>query len=340
MPARLLALLAGRNRVPEPTGWLGITTEHKDTDRAPSCGQNASEFVMATCRPATALAVLAFAASSMLTRQGDAQDVRCQRNELVRQIDVQFAQDGDGLPCQVVWQNSAGSDETKLVWRSDAQLDFCTEKARRLVHQLIDRGWTCDAQVAASQDRSAPALRVRLEPTDAEADAALGLRPEPGPREQAAPPTKTRQEEVGQPDRAVLQAALERDVERLDQLARRFPGRFELKTARLGDLNGDGTEDAVALLTHRPDGAPPSHHLLAYFFDGQTFQPVARIALMETHGELAEAELQDIVDGVIELVLHVAQPGDAACCPSGRRRASFVLREQQLVAVGKHRPGA
>jgi hypothetical protein len=295
---------------------------------------------MATYRPAIALAVLAFATSSMLTREGDAQDVRCQRNELVRQIDVQLAPDGDGLPCQVVWQNSGGFEDRKLVWRSDAQLDFCTEKARQLVHQLIDRGWTCDAQVTVSHDRAAPAVTVRLEPTDGEADAALRRRPEAGPREQAAPPTAPAQEEVGRPDRAILQAALERDVERLDQLSSRFPGRFELRTARLGDLNGDGTEDAVALLTHRPEGAPPSHHLLAYVFDGQTFQPVARLVLREAHEEFAEAELQDIVDGVIELVLHVPQPGDAACCPSGRRRASFVLRDQQLVEAGKHRPGA
>jgi hypothetical protein len=295
---------------------------------------------MATCRPAIALAVLALATSSMLTREGDAQDVRCQRNELVRQIEVQLAQDGDGLPCQVVWQNSGGFDDRKLVWRSDAQLEYCTEKARQLVHQLIGRGWTCDAQVTASQDRAAPAVTVRLEPTDGEADAALRLRPESGSRDQAAPPAPPAQEEVGRPDRAILQAALERDVERLDQLSRRFPGRFELRTARLGDLNGDGTEDAVALLTHRPDGAPPSHHLLAYVFDGQTFQPVARLALREAHEEFAEVELQDIADGVIELVLHVPQPGDAACCPSGRRRASFVLRDQQLMAAGKHRPGA
>jgi hypothetical protein len=105
--------------------------------------------------------------------------------------------------------------------------------------------------------------------------------------------------------------------------------------ARLGDLNGDGIEDAVALLTHRPGGAPPSHHLLAYLFDGQTFQPVARRALTETDAEVAEAELQDIVDGVIALVLYVPQPGDPECCPSERRQVGFVLRDNQLVDVGE-----
>ena len=294
---------------------------------------------MATCRPAIALSVLAFAGSSMIPGQGGAQDVWCQRNDLVRQIEVELAQDGDGLPCQVVWRDAAGSDQSVLVWRSDTQLGFCTEKARELVHQLVDGGWTCDARVNASPDRSAPAT-VRLEPADRESDAALPPRPEPEPPEQAAPSAERAKEEVAQPDRAVLQAALERDVERLDQLTGPAPGAFELKMARLGDLNGDGIGDAVALLSHRPDGAPPSHHLLAYLFDGQTFQPVARLALTETHAEFTEAELQNIVDGVVALVLHVPQPGDPECCPSGRQRVGFVLRDNQLVDAAKNRPGA
>jgi hypothetical protein len=295
---------------------------------------------MATCRPALALSVLAVAVSSMITGHGGAQDVYCQRNELMRQVEVQFAQDGDGLPCQVIWHDAVGSDQGRLVWRSNSELDFCTEKARELVHQLIDRGWTCEAQVVATQDRSAPALTVRLEPDPPETDAALPLRPEPEPPEPAAPSAGGADEEPPRPDRAVLEAALERDVERLDQLAGPVRGGFEVNMARLGDLDGDGIEDAVALLTHRPDGAPPSYHLLAYVFDGQTFQPVARLALTEMQAEFTEAELQDIVDGVIELVLHVPEAGDPACCPSGRRRASFILRDQQLVDAGKNRPGA
>jgi hypothetical protein len=286
-----------------------------------------------------AISALAFAASSMIPGQGGAQDVRCQRNELVRQIEVQLAQDGDGLPCQVIWQSTAGADQSRLVWRSESEREFCTEKARELVHQLIDGGWTCDAQVAF-QDRSAPAATVRLEPATPDADAALPLRPEPEPPEQAAPAAGGAQEEAMQPERAVLQAALERDVERLDQLAGPAPGGFEVKMARLGDLNGDGIEDAVALLTHRPDGAPPSHHLLAYLFDGQTFQPVARRALTETDTAFAEAELQDVVDGVIAVVLHVPEPGDPECCPSGRRHVGFVLRDNQLVDAGRSRSGA
>jgi hypothetical protein len=295
---------------------------------------------MAACRPTMALSVLALAGSSMITGQIAAQDVRCQRQQLERQVEVHVARDGDGLPCRVIWQNTAGSDWKKLVWRSASELDFCTQKARDLVHQLIEGGWTCDAQVDASQDRSTPAVTVRLEPSDGQADAALRLPPEPAPTEQSAPLAGRAQQAVARPDRAVLQAAVARDLERLNQLAAPAGAGFKADMARLGDLNGDGVVDAVALLTHRPDAAPPSHHLLAYFFDGRTFQPVARLALTETHAQFTEAELQDVADGVIELVLHVPRPGDPACCPSGRRRASFVLRDQQLVDAGKNRPGA
>ena len=295
---------------------------------------------MAAHRPAIALPVLAFAVTSVVAGQGGAQDVRCQRGDLVRRVEVQFARDGDGLPCRVLWQNIAGSEQGQLVWRSASRLDFCTDKAHELVHQLIDGGWTCDAEVAAAPDRSAPGATVRREPAAPESDAALRLPSEPGAPEREAPPAGRPQEELTRPDRAALQAALERDLERLDRLAGPSAAGFEVEVAQLGDLDGDGVDDAVALLVHRPDGAPPSHHLLAYLFDGQAFQPVARLSLTETGAEAMQAELRGISDGVVELVLHVPRPGDPECCPSGRQRASFVLRDQQLVTAAKGRPGA
>ena len=292
---------------------------------------------MAKFRATSAIAALAFAIGCVIFGEGGAQDVRCQRNELVRQIEVQFARDGDGLPCQVIWRGMVAADRTRLVWRSESELEFCTQKARELVHQLIDGGWTCDAQLVV-HERGAPAVTVRLDPAMPEADAALPLRPPPESPEPPAPPAEHQPGDARQPDEAALQAALARDVERLDQLTGPTPGRFEVQMARLGDLNGDSIEDAVALLTHYPDGAPPSHHLLAYLYDGQTFQPVARRALTETEG-LAEAELQDVVDGVIAVILHVPRPGDPECCPSGRRHVDLVLHGNRLVAAGR-RPGA
>jgi hypothetical protein len=294
---------------------------------------------MPRCRRALALALLTSAAGALIAGQCGAQDVRCQKDALMRQIQVQFARDADGLPCEVIWRNIAGTGRDQLVWRNDAQLEFCTHKARALVNQLVDEGWTCDAQVSGSSSRSAPGTSVRLEPALSDADAALRLEPETAAPQPAPPPAERAREMGAQPDRAVLQTALARDIERLDRLAGRSRGGFEVTTARLGDLNGDGIEDAVALLIHRPESAPPSYHLLAYLFDGQTFRPVARRSLSEAHAAFTRAELQGIVDGVVELIVHVPQQGDPECCPSGHRRASFVLRHQRLVEAGKSRPG-
>jgi ATP-dependent DNA helicase RecG len=59
---------------------------------------------------------------------------------LVRDVEVRFAQDADGLPCEVIWRSTAGADRRELVWRSDSQFDFCRRKARELAHRLIEVG--------------------------------------------------------------------------------------------------------------------------------------------------------------------------------------------------------
>jgi hypothetical protein len=261
-------------------------------------------------------------------------DVRCEREGLVRVVQVRFARDGDGLPCQVVWQSTVGSEPRQLVWRSDSRLDFCTDKARALVHRLHDGGWWCESEAAAYASRSAPDHTARREPDEGEADAALPLDPEADPDGQGTP--SARPKDGPRPDQALLQAAVARDLERLEGLIGSSASSFKVHTARLGDLDGNGIEDGVALLTYRSPGALPSLHLLAYRFEGQSFQPVARLPLTEA----ADAEIGDVVDGVIEILVHVAQPGDPACCPSGRRHLRLVLRDQELVPLPEDRPGA
>jgi hypothetical protein len=264
----------------------------------------------------------------------EALDVHCRRGPLVRAVLVRFAHDADGLPCEVIWQSTAGSDRQELVWRSNSQLDFCTRKARALAHRLIDGGWMCASAVAAYASPSVPAPTGRPEPNEPEADAALPLGTDPGPDGPATPAAR-RTRESGRPDQVLLQAALARDLERLEELTGSSPGRFEAQMTRLGDLDGDGVEDAVALLSYRPDGAPPSLHLLAYRFDGETFRPVARLPLTEA----SSAEIRSIVDGVIEVLVHVAQAGDPTCCPSGRRDLRLVLRDHALVRLPSGQPG-
>lgn len=281
---------------------------------------------MARFGPRLLPTALVLGASLGLAAHSQALEIRCARDLLVRDIEVRFARDADGLPCEVIWRSDLRAGERDLVWRSDTERDFCTDKARELVLRLIDGGWTCNSPDPAYAGY--PALPA--EPAVPDADAALPLEAE---REPPAAPTLPAPTEPARPEQAILQAALARDVARLDQLAGSAAG-FEADMAQLGDLDGDGVAEAVALLTHRAAGGPPSLHLLAYRFDGKTFQPVARRALADAAG----AEIRGVADGVIEVIAHVAQPGDAACCPSGRHSVSFVLRGGELVRLPEDEP--
>ena len=116
-------------------------------------------------------------------------DIRCQQGPLVRVVEVRFARDADGLPCEVIWRGRIGSDPRQLVWRSDLRLDFCTDKVHALAHQLMDEGWECESDMATYASRSVPAPMARLEPNEPEADAALplGAAPDPAPMARLEP---------------------------------------------------------------------------------------------------------------------------------------------------------
>lgn len=290
---------------------------------------------MARHRSRIWLAGLVLTGTLVAAAPTQALDVRCERDGVVRDVQVRFAQDADGLPCQVIWQSTVESKRRQLVWRSDSRLDFCTDKARVLVHRLLDGGWTCESEAAAYASRSVPDQTARREPDEGEADAALPSSADLNTDGHATPSPRPTQELGPHPDQALLQAALARDLERLDELGGSFPGTFESLMGRLGDLDGDGTEDAVALLTYRPEVGRPSLHLLAYRFDGAAFRPIARLPLSEA----ANAEIGEVVDGVVDVMLHVAQAGDPACCPSGRRHVRLVLREHELVRLPSDRHG-
>jgi hypothetical protein len=94
------------------------------------------------------------------------------------------------------------------------------------------------------------------------------------------------------------------------------------------------------LLRHRDENGGTSHHLLAYLFDGTTFQPVARISVEAYYQNFSHVAIEEIADGGIELLLHTPRAGDPACCPSGRRRATFELRDGQLVLAAESESGA
>jgi hypothetical protein len=167
------------------------------------------EFLMARHCPRFLLAGLVLTGTMVVTAPTQALDVRCERDRLVRDVQVRLAQDADGLPCEVLWRSTVGAERRQLVWRSDSRLNFCTDKARALIHRLLDGGWKCESVAAAYASRSVLDQAARREPDEGEADAALPLGKEFHSDGQGAP-SAGREEEGPRPDQALLQAAVAR----------------------------------------------------------------------------------------------------------------------------------
>jgi hypothetical protein len=288
------------------------------------------EPIVPSRRPALILAAFCLLATPVLTGPANSEEYHCRRNDMVRRIEVQFADDADRLPCQVVyWRDTERPGGKQIPWNASNQTEFCTKKAREMAERLQGSGWTCDLESPSSED--AAALDVAPSAKDSAIEPAAS--DEQGPAEESAI-------DQTHPGNALLQEALARDIRRLNELTGAASWQFEPDAVTLGDLDGDGVEDGAVLLSHRDDNGGVTHHLLAYLFDGTTFRPVARVNLEAYYQNFKEVVVEGVGDGGIELLLHTSRAGDPACCPSGRRRATFELRDGTLVLSAESDSGA
>jgi hypothetical protein len=273
---------------------------------------------MPTFHPVPILATLTAVAVAIIAAEAVADEFQCRRDDLVRRIEVQFAADADRLPFQVIyWKDTEDPGRSQRLWNAEREIGFCIEKAREMVTRLESDGWACETSNGAEGPTRGATAPFSEQPS-----------PDPG----GPLPARV----TGRPDQATLRAALARDLRRLDELTPGPSGGFAADMATLGDLNGDGTEDAAVLLTHRGQGVAPTHYLMAYLFDGQTFQPVARINLEAFYQNFTEVGIRQVEGGAVELLLHMPRADD----PSARRQATFALRDRQLVLLKESRPGA
>jgi hypothetical protein len=287
------------------------------------------EAIVPSRRPAPILAAVGLLATAGVAAPAQSEEYHCRRDDVVRRIEVQYADAADRLPCQVVyWRDTERPGEKQIPWNAQNQLEFCTRKAGEMVERLQSTGWTCDRESPPAED--AAALDVAGPPEESPREPAAA---------EATQPDRDLDNGPAQPGNALLQDALSRDIRRLEELTG-ASWQFEPDTVMLGDLDGDGVEDGAVLLSHRDERGGVSHHLLAYLFDGTTFQPIARVSLEAYYQNFKDVVVEDIGDRGIDLVLQTRRAGDPECCPSGRRRATFELRDGQLVLAAESDSGA
>ncbi len=74
---------------------------------------------------------------------------RCSFGDLTRTIEVVYAEPGQAVPCEVIYDKSAeGSIET--LWQANVEAGYCETQAAGLVAKLEGSGWRCAAAAAAT----------------------------------------------------------------------------------------------------------------------------------------------------------------------------------------------
>ncbi|MGI9419522.1 MAG: hypothetical protein ACR2RA_16975 [Geminicoccaceae bacterium] len=296
-------------------------------------------------------------------------DQRCAKGADVRRIEIRFADQDGGLPCKVVYRPEAESDTLGIVsWQDLQSAAACEAQANEVIERLTEEGWTCAADDAlqTAQDSAQAQSEAAVGSIAAEQDAEAASQPVATPEDPTSVDAAASQrdqtpidetpivegeddnrfDEVDEsaelvantdlpPPSGTLTAMIEQDLARLDVT---LDGSLEATVAAYGDLNADDIEDALVLYTYRSPQPAYRQFLVAYVFDGETYQLTATRPVSGNVSATMDARIETIDRGVIHMALKAFEPGDASCCPSGTRYLALALRDLDLVEIDAEAP--
>lgn len=296
--------------------------------------------------------------------------VTCSARGLIRQVEVREHDPARDAACAVLYRKeSENPGIEEVLWTAQRDSQFCDDKARGLIERLESAGWACEpvdpaatgpeiieARVPPERKPAATTPGAQVEqprvPPQPQPEPSAGTQveqsrvpPEPKPEPPAAgaqvgqvrvapelqpqpAPTVPATARPGREPDPVLRTAIAQDLEQLKGSAE---ATVDADIGALGDLNGDGLEDAAVVITFDPDGDDHAQYLVAYVADGTTYRPAASKFLGGRYRQIYGGEVQDIREGTILVSLHVLKADDPYCCPSGQQPATFTLRGEELL---------
>jgi hypothetical protein len=185
-------------------------------------------------------------------------------------------------------------------------------------------GITARVESSAPNEQPASSVAVRVEPAAPTEQPAPGATAGLGPAAPAEEPAAPLGEN---PHATILDQIVQQTLRSVQQM---YGGDFQAEDAAFGDLDGDGRDDAAVLVTYQTERKDYVQYLVAYLFDGETFQSTATKNVGGRFLDAVRADVHGIVNRAI--VVDLEAPDEAAvCCET--RRAEFVLKEGQLVEV-------
>lgn len=94
----------------------------------------------------------------------------------------------------------------------------------------------------------------------------------------------------------------------------------------LGDLDGDGSDEALVVLTEQTGGSGIFVYLAVVAWDGSELTNVATSLL----GDRVAISSLEIVEGQLVANIVTAGPGDTACCPTHKQEVRWRLAGNEL----------
>ena len=245
-----------------------------------------------------------------------------------RYIEIEVDNLQTGLPCSVIDRRDA--DTQAVLWRAEFERDFCRRKAEETRSILEGRGWTCEPH--AEDERQGLLQRLASWPSKARTSAKtrvvaawrciegdLSIKPQ----QSARPPVPAAKPDLPENQIASwgnepLQEAVERDLSTIGQ---DVIGEESTLDAAFGDLNDDGRDDAIVVLTRNADRGASHRMLMAYLRNDQAYNLVDVWILSVPDQDVDGGVTLAIEDGAVRL---------ETCCEDQADPTILVLDNRKL----------
>ena len=177
--------------------------------------------------------------------------LQCSKQNDLRRIRIEVEDVTRGRPCQLIyWADGDQSKPGQLLWRAEHDATFCPQRLEVITRKWVGEGWHCEA--SGTQTAAVVTTPVaRPESTEAvdQALATPDARAEEGDLADAVTPD---------PD---LEAIIAADAERIGEWMDVEPA---IEIAARGDLNDDGSDDAVVFMAYQSEQSAYRQYLMGY----------------------------------------------------------------------------
>ncbi len=90
---------------------------------------------------------------ALTSANAHAATTHCKLGDLIREVTVVYADPGQPVPCEVLYEKPA-EGQTQTLWRADNEAGFCEARAAEFVAKLETLQWTCTVTPDDSADET------------------------------------------------------------------------------------------------------------------------------------------------------------------------------------------